>query len=191
MSFVFAKARVATKKTLSVPKLELQAALLAARLSYQVKQALTLNISPTFLWTDRTIVVQWLNSSKKQPTFVAKRLAELLESSFIDQWFHVDTDKNPADAGTRRLIIDALTENNWLLGHEFLKTLEWPFIPNIDVLLQVEQSADKVVDHQLPNVTSTFSGAATLFGNSESNVIFNWEKYSSSSKLVRITVYIL
>ena len=39
-------------KTLSVPKLELQAAPLAARLSYQVKQALTLNITRTFLWTE-------------------------------------------------------------------------------------------------------------------------------------------
>ena len=185
VSFVFAKARVAPMKTLSVPKLELQAALLAARLSYQVKQALTLDITRTFLWTDSTIVVQWLNSSKKHPTFVANRVAEILENSTVDQWFHVDTDRNPADAGTRGLTIDALRESNWLLGPEFLKTLEWPFIPNIDILLQIKQSTDKTDEHQLPIVASVFSG------NRESNMIFNWERYSSFSKLVRITVYIL
>ena len=100
VSFVFAKARVAPIKTLSVPNIELQAALLAARLSYQVKQALTLNIIRTFLWTDSTIVVQWLNSCKKQPNFVANRVEEILENSTVDQWFHVDTVRNPADART-------------------------------------------------------------------------------------------
>ena len=172
-------------KTLFVPKLELQAALLAARLSHQVGQALTLKITRTFLWTDSTIVVQWLNSSKKQQTFVANGVADILENSTVDQWFHVDTDKNPADAGTRGLTIDALTGSNWLLRPEFLRTLEWPFTPNIDVLLQIKQSTDKTDEHQLPIVANVYSG------NKESNVIFNWERYSSFSKLVRITVYIL
>ena len=130
-------------------------------------------------------MVQWLNFSKKQPTFVANSVAEILENSTVDQWFHLDTDNNPADAGTRGLTIDALTGSNWLLGSEFLGTLEWPFTPIIDILLQIKQSTDKTDEHQLPIVANVFSG------NKESNVIFNWERYSSFSKLVRITVYIL
>ena len=76
-------------KMLSIPKLELQAALLASRLKDDIEKALTLSISKVFMWTDSTTVLQWLNSTSKQPVFVANRVAEILESTSIDQWFHV------------------------------------------------------------------------------------------------------
>ena len=72
-------------KTLSVAKLELLAVLLAASLSYHVEQELTLIVTRTILWTDSIIVVQWLNSTKKQPAFVANRVAEILKNSTVDQ----------------------------------------------------------------------------------------------------------
>ena len=90
-------------KALSIPKLELQAALLATRLKEDVLKALTIPVSNTFMWTDRTTVLQWLNSDSKQPTFVANRIGEILESTTVDQWFHVLSGDNPADTGTRNL----------------------------------------------------------------------------------------
>ncbi|XP_063727478.1 uncharacterized protein LOC134855029 [Symsagittifera roscoffensis] len=108
LAFVFGKARVAPMKMLSIPKLELQAALLASRLKDDIEIALTLSISKVFMWTDSTTVLQWLNSTSKQPVFVANRVAEILESTSIDQWFHVLSGDNPADTGTRGITADSL-----------------------------------------------------------------------------------
>ena len=57
LAFVFGKARVAPMKMLSIPKLELQAALLASRLKDEIEKALTLSISKVFNWFDSTTVL--------------------------------------------------------------------------------------------------------------------------------------
>ena len=101
LAFVFGKARVAPMKALTIPKLELQAALLAARLKDEVQKALTLTVERTLMWTDSTTVLQWLHFIDKQPVFVVNRVAEILELTTIDEWNHVTTVDNPADAGTR------------------------------------------------------------------------------------------
>ena len=95
MAFVFGKARVAPMKALTIPKLELQAALLSAKLRNKVQRALTLQIEKTFLWTDSTTVLQWLNSLEKQPVFVANRVAEILELTTADEWYHIQSADNP------------------------------------------------------------------------------------------------
>ena len=79
------KARVAPMKTLTVPKLELQAAVLAARLSIDICNALTIPVQHLFLWTDSTIVLQWLTSLDKQPIFIANLVSEILETTSADQ----------------------------------------------------------------------------------------------------------
>ena len=98
--FVLGKARVAPMKCLTVPKLELQAALLATRLKVHTTKALTVPLSRVFMWTDSTTVLQRMGSLDKQPIFVANCVSEILESTTVDQWFHVSTADNPADAGT-------------------------------------------------------------------------------------------
>ena len=49
IAFVFGQARVAPMKALTIPKLELQAALLAARLRNEAQRALFLQIDRTFM----------------------------------------------------------------------------------------------------------------------------------------------
>ena len=49
LPFVLGKARVAPMKVMAVPKLEFQAALLAARLKQDICQALTVNVNMVFL----------------------------------------------------------------------------------------------------------------------------------------------
>ena len=119
---------------LSIPKLELQAALLASRLKDDIEIALTLSISKVFMWTDSTTVLQWLNLTSKQPVFVANRVAEILESTSIDQWFHVLSGDYPADTGTRDITADSLKQSSWVNGPTFLKTSDWPFNPNREVI---------------------------------------------------------
>ena len=60
-AFVLCKARVSPMKVMTVPMLELQAALLAARLKRGICRALTVTVEKVFMWTDSTIVLQWIN----------------------------------------------------------------------------------------------------------------------------------
>ena len=108
VAFVFRKARGAPMKALFIPKLELQAALLATRLKEDVLKVLTIPVSNTFIWTDSTTVLKWLNSDSMQPTFVANRVGEILESTTVDQWFYVLSGDNPAGTRTRGISAESL-----------------------------------------------------------------------------------
>ena len=57
LAFVLGKARVAPMKVMTVPKSELQAALLAARLKREICRELTVTVDKVFMWTDSTIVL--------------------------------------------------------------------------------------------------------------------------------------
>lgn len=61
-SFVMARSRVAPKRQLSMPRLELCAALTGAQLAVLLQRELTLNITQTTLWSDSTTVLAWLHS---------------------------------------------------------------------------------------------------------------------------------
>ncbi|XP_058817477.1 uncharacterized protein LOC131680783 [Topomyia yanbarensis] len=56
-SLVMAKSKVAPLKKLSIPRMELQAAVLGARLMKTVSDSHTVNITGRFLWTDSTSLV--------------------------------------------------------------------------------------------------------------------------------------
>ena len=134
LAFVLGKARVVPIKVMTVPKLELQAALLAARLKREICRALTVTVDNVFMWTDSTIVLQWINSTNKHPIFIANRVSEILENTSVEQWNHVATCDNPADAGTRGMSAEFLQSSSWVRGPDFLRTKQFPFVPNTDVV---------------------------------------------------------
>ena len=119
ISFIFGKARVAPMKALSIPKLELQAALLATRVKDDILAALTVSINHVYMWTDSTTVLQWLKSTEKLPVFVANRVGEMLASTTIDEWHHVLSGDNPADTGTRGFLRKPSRIAAWLLVRAF------------------------------------------------------------------------
>ena len=141
LAFVLGKARVAPMKVMTVPKLELQAALLAARLKREICRALTVTVDKVFMWTDSTIVLQWINSTNKHPIFIANRVSEILENTSVDQWNRVATCDNPADAGTRGMSAEVLQSSSWVRGPDFLRTKQFPFPPNTDVVDNIKLGA--------------------------------------------------
>ena len=187
LAFEFGKARVAPMKTLTIPTLELQASLLAARLRKDVQKALTLDISRTFMWTDSTTVLQWIHSLEKQPVFVANRVAEILELTTTDEWNYVQSSNNPADAGTRGLSANALVESSWLKGPEFLKTPQWPFESTEDFRWKLK----KTKQDSSPSIVTESS--TTMVSATQSTIAqtFEWQKYCSYEKLLRIVAYML
>ena len=186
IAFVFGKARVAPMKALTIPKLELQAALLAARLRNEVQSALTLQIDRTFMWTDSTTVLQWLHSLEKQPVFVANRVEEILELTTTDKWYHVQSADNAADAGTRSLSAKTLLQSSWLNGPEFLKTDEWPFKPFKNFRQKVKQVKPDPTDKLVPKSSSMLSETHVAIAKT-----FEWQKYCSYEKLLLIAAYVL
>lgn len=62
VSFVMARTRVAPIRPMTIPRLELQAAVLGYRLSLTLVKELDWGEIPVIYWTDSQTVLQWLNS---------------------------------------------------------------------------------------------------------------------------------
>ena len=119
-SFIISKCKVTPLKSLSVPKLELEAAIIGIRLLKTVQKKTTLKIHDTNFWTDSRVVLDWIVSKKKQKLFVANRIREIHESSKFNQWHYIPTNQNPADHGIRGLEPEELC-SKWLQAPDFLK----------------------------------------------------------------------
>ena len=76
-AFVIAKTRVAPVKELILPKLELMAALIAARVSNFIITSLSLQGISTHLWAESQIVLYWIQSTRKLPPFLSHCINEI------------------------------------------------------------------------------------------------------------------
>lgn len=112
------KNRVAPLKNLTLPKLELMAAVIASRLANFIINALELQNNPTFFWGDSQIVLHWLESMKTLPQFISHRVAEIKGAVPNSSWGFCPTRDNPADLLTRGVSFQNLSssDNIWWKG---------------------------------------------------------------------------
>ncbi|XP_057688209.1 uncharacterized protein LOC130913548 [Corythoichthys intestinalis] len=133
LSFILARSRVAPKRTQSIPRLELCAALVAAQLAHLLKKELTLEVTQIVLWSDSTTVLAWLQSqSCRFKVFVGTRVTEIQELTQDCNWRYVGSADNPADDLTRgKSLRDLAKPNRWSLGPPFLQQSSdtWPEKP--------------------------------------------------------------
>ena len=186
VAFVLGKARDAAMRVMTIPKLEKQAALVSALLKREVCRALTVTVDKVFMWTDSTIVLQWINSTNEHPIFIANRISEILENTSVDQWNHVATYDNPADAGTRGMSAEVLHVSSWVRGPDFLRTKQYPFVPNTDVVDNIKLG---VVTKEKDD--DSISSLAASVTKPQSIHLIPFDKFWSYQKLFRVTAYML
>jgi len=163
VSFVMARTRVAPLKSITLPRLELQGAVMAVRLAKTIQDGLAVKFDSIHFWTDNSCVLGWIRAdSRRFVTFVANRVGEIQEDSDVDSWYWVPTTKNVADDATRdKEECDFSPDSRWVNGPEFLKLKpeEWPkekfnIIENADAELKKVNVVWKTVSGEsLPDVT--------------------------------------
>ena len=118
VSLAYARARLAPVQRLTIPRLELQAAVLGTRIAEFIKRETRRQIAKCSFWTDSKNVLAWIKSTDQRfQTFVANRLAEIHDVTTPSDWFHIPSTINPADQSSRGQKLTQLsTEGEWLNG---------------------------------------------------------------------------
>ena len=122
------KSRVAPMKQLTVPHLELQAAVLSTRTDEFLRKELALCLIDSHFWSDSEIVLKYIkNETCRFQLFVENRVSLLCQLSSPDKWHHISGQNNPADLISRGTQVELINQPKWLIGPEFLQTYksEW------------------------------------------------------------------
>ncbi|XP_070853211.1 uncharacterized protein [Drosophila suzukii] len=97
---VAAKSKVTPLKPLSIPRMELQAAVMGSRLANKI--------------------INLVMDPRNFQQFVMHRIGEVLETTRVDQWRWIPSKLNVADGATK--VIKNPCVDTWLYGPEFLKS---------------------------------------------------------------------
>ncbi len=132
-TLVKGKAKLAPSQRLTIPRLELSAAVLAAEQDSKLRHELgaDIKLDESCFWTDSTIVLQYLRSKERRfLVYVANRVQAIRGRTKVSSWRHVRSEQNPADAASRGVEAHALGSDLWQHGPDFLQQPEesWPVL---------------------------------------------------------------
>ena len=162
---------------LSIPQLELQAAVMVVKLKEQIVKENEMKINSCSFWLDSTTVLQWIHSSHpKQQVFVANRVAEILGTTDVSQWKHVSGISNQADLGTRAINIEEPKRSDWLTGPAWLKRpeSEWPE----QVYLIFASDEDNI------------RSSVFMIQAEKRQAVIQWERFNNFIRLVNTVAYV-
>ena len=125
-----AKSRLAPLRKTTIPRLELNAALIGARLGDFINRESRMKFSKTFYIVDSEIVrAQIQKESYGFNTFVGVRVGEIQSKTNKEDWHWVESSKNIADIISRgKSACDIGPNSEWQCGPKFLQEKEelWP-----------------------------------------------------------------
>ena len=189
---VTSKSRVVPLKEMSVPRLELIAALILARLLNNVKHSLESQIlfESIYCWSDSTIVLSWLKNDRNYKQFVSNRTKNILKLTSPEMWNHCSTEDNPADIGTRGKSAAELKNSSlWWAGPEWLKGSPESYpLQLAPQELESDECLKEVCKKQI-----TLQVSANKFNHIHVNLdeVISADRYSSCNHLFRVTALVL
>lgn len=120
VELVQSKARVAAIHEMTIPRIELMARTIGARMVGSIITSLGREIE-CFYWTDSTIAIAWIQRNDEWGTFVGNRVKEIVQLDSPKRWRHVPGKMNPADMPSRGCSPRQLLQSIWWEGPEWLK----------------------------------------------------------------------
>ena len=176
--FVAAKSRVVPLKELTIPRLELQAAVVASRLGKSILQESRLHFEKGRYLSDSRIALAWIKGETRSfKPFVSWRVAKIQSNSSPEDWSHYPTLLNVANDLTKG-ISAAEANGRWFNSPRFLQLPEdhWP------------------VEHGAPDVTEVNKERRKVQITCAAAVcqpIINCQEFSTRRRLLRVTAYVL
>ena len=188
VTLAMSKSRVTPTKTITLLKLELMAAVMAARLANFVKSSLNSYdlSSTTYLWTDSQIVLYWIHKQTSSKPFIYQQVTEIVDSFPPTKWSFTPTSDNVADLLTRGISTQQLlTSELWSQGLSWLLSeSKWPkWLPTGILHINIAEAEEGIDQTTTPEEdTSSVAGI--------SNVV-TISHYSSINKLLAVAAYVL
>ena len=188
ISLAMSKNRVAPTRVVTLPRLELMAAVTATRLTAFVCSSIPYDKQRVrvHFWTDSQIVLHWIHKGTNCKPFISHRVKEIREAFPTATWSFTPSGDNPADLLTRGLSADQLKSSIlWTCGPDWLLDRStWPtWTPTSALHLQAEEEALRtpVTQH---TEDSTENEPCVLSS-------IDTSRYSNINCLLAVTSYIL
>ena len=123
-SLLMSKSKVVPRKPITIPRLELSAAVTSVKTSAILTQELEYENITEWFWTDSNIVLGYIsNESRRFHVFVSNRIQQIRDRTNPEQWKFIDTKQNPADIASRGVFAEELMSSDlWFKGPKFLWT---------------------------------------------------------------------
>ena len=182
-NLALARVRVTPRsRKVSIPRLELMAALLGLRLAKKACAAFMIPMSEVLFWSDSINVLCWIRNDVKQfQSFVAHRVSEIREATDPEQWQHVPGSQNPADLPSRGVALDVLKSSDlWWNGPPFLVEARenWPLLREL-----AREPFDRSEMKKMKTAHTTLAREKTDFRLHPSH-------FSSWMKLIKVTAWV-
>lgn len=194
VQLVCAKSKLVSTST--VPRAELKAAVMGAVLNHVTKVNFGNQYTGSIFVSDSTVALYWINQDQRPlQTAVRNSVIEVRRFSQTDQWFHIETNLNIADLGTRRAEVEDIgPDSEWQQGKGWMKLKrdEMPLRTIEEITMTSEERRTASLETKAPDILGiVLSNLTTKVGDR-----YSFSKYlvdpcvMSWPKSVRILAYV-